>query len=70
LNGPVKKNATGSAEFVFDLELADEVEISPRRKRLDNVRSKPSEKNDAAGKNVLKTTTVKTQNRQTDTMGL
>jgi hypothetical protein len=27
-NGPGKKSATGSAEFVVDLEIADEVEVS------------------------------------------
>jgi hypothetical protein len=49
-NGPVHNNATGSAEFVFDLELADEVEIlvSPQKKRRGDVRRKASIENDAA----------------------
>jgi hypothetical protein len=41
-NGSGSKTATGSAEFVVDLQLADEVEVSPHRKRR-------SVKNDAAG---------------------
>jgi transposase-like protein len=32
-NGPGQKKVTGSAEFVVDLELADEVEASPHKKR-------------------------------------
>jgi hypothetical protein len=47
-NGPVKKKATGSAEFVVSLELANDVEISPSGKRRGVVRSIPSAKNDAA----------------------
>jgi hypothetical protein len=44
------KYAAGSAEFVFDLELADEMEvISPPKKRRDSVKSKRSAKSDAAG---------------------
>jgi hypothetical protein len=49
MNGPVKKNATGSAEFVVDLELADEAEVVlPNIKRRGALRSKRSGKNDAA----------------------
>jgi hypothetical protein len=48
--GPGNKNATGSAEFVVDLELAYEVEaVSPHKKRRGVMKSKPSGKNDAAG---------------------
>jgi hypothetical protein len=32
-NGPGKKTATGSTELVVDLELAEEVEVSPNKKR-------------------------------------
>jgi hypothetical protein len=47
-NGPVQKSATGWAEFVVDLELAEEVEIlvSPHKMR--------SATNEAAGKYVRK----------------
>jgi predicted chitinase len=51
-NGPVNQTATGSAEFVADLEFANEVEVSvsPHKKRRAVVRkSKPSLKNGAAG---------------------
>jgi hypothetical protein len=49
-NGPVvQNNATGWAEFVVDLELADEVGVvSPHKKRRGGVRSKPSGNNDAS----------------------
>jgi hypothetical protein len=43
--GPGNKTATGSADFVVDLELADEV----KRKRRGIVKSARSVKNDAAG---------------------
>jgi hypothetical protein len=49
-NGPENKNATGSAEFCVDLELADEVEESPHKKRRGVVSSISSSNNDAAGK--------------------
>jgi hypothetical protein len=49
-NGPRNKNATGSAEFVVELELADEVEVSPYRKRRSDVKSYRSVEDDAAGK--------------------
>jgi hypothetical protein len=49
-NGPEDKTATGSAEFVVDLELADEVEIPPYRKRRGDVKSDRSVEDDAAGK--------------------
>jgi hypothetical protein len=52
-NGPGNKTATGWAEFVFDLELADEVEVvSLHRKRRSIMKSERSAKNDAAGKNA------------------
>jgi hypothetical protein len=44
---PRYKTATGSAEFVIDLELADEVEVQPHRKRRGVMRS---EQNDAVRK--------------------
>jgi hypothetical protein len=51
-NGPGSKTATGWAEFVFDLELADEVEVgySVHRKRRSIMKSERSAKNDAARK--------------------
>jgi hypothetical protein len=51
-NGPGKKTATGSAEFVVDLELADEFEVSvlPHKKRRGLIEKERSVKNDAAGK--------------------
>jgi hypothetical protein len=51
-NFPGKKTATGSAEFVVDLEIADELEVSVsphNRKRRGDVKSERSGKNDAAG---------------------
>jgi hypothetical protein len=50
-SGPGNTTATGTGEFVVDLELADEVEVSvpPKKKRRCARRSKRSEKNDAAG---------------------
>jgi hypothetical protein len=49
-NGPGNKTTIGSAEFIVDLELADEVEVSvlPHKKRRGAVRSKRIGKNDAA----------------------
>jgi hypothetical protein len=51
-NGPVNKTATDSAEFVVDLELADELEVSvsPHEKRRGVTENEWSAKNDAAGK--------------------
>jgi hypothetical protein len=51
-NGPTDKNATDSAEFVVDLELVDEVEVSPAHttKRRGVLKSERCVKNDAAGK--------------------
>ncbi len=51
-NGPGNNTATGWAEFVFDLELADEVEVgvSLHMKRRIVTKSERSAKNDAAGK--------------------
>jgi hypothetical protein len=49
-NGPGNKTATGWAKFVFDLELADEVDVSLRTKRRSIMKSERSAKNDAAGK--------------------
>jgi hypothetical protein len=49
-SGTGGQTATGSVEAVVDLERADEVEVSPHRKRRGVVRSKRSVKNDAAGK--------------------
>jgi hypothetical protein len=49
-NGPRNKTVIGSTEFVADLELADGMEVSPHKKRRGVVRSKPSGKDDAAGK--------------------
>jgi hypothetical protein len=43
------KTATTSVEPVVDLELADEVEVSPPKRRRDGVGSKPCGNNDAAG---------------------
>jgi hypothetical protein len=51
-NGAGNKNTTGSAELCVDLELADEVEESPHKKRRGAVSSIPSSKNDAAEKCV------------------
>jgi hypothetical protein len=48
-NGSVNKTATISSEFIVNLEPADEVEVSPPKKRRSVVRSEPSVKNDAAG---------------------
>jgi hypothetical protein len=48
-NGPKNKTATGSIDFVVNLERADEVEVSTQKKRRGVVRSKPSAKNDTAG---------------------
>jgi hypothetical protein len=49
-NGLKNKTATVAAEFVVDLELADEVEaVSPHKKRRVVVRSKAGGKNDAGG---------------------
>jgi hypothetical protein len=48
-NGPGKKTSAGSTEFVVDLELADEVEVSTSKKRRGVVRSDPSVRNDASG---------------------
>jgi hypothetical protein len=80
-NDPVNKAATGSAEFVEDLELANEVQVMPHRKRRGvDVRSERSGKNAVAGSyaQILegvevtpKTLAVKTQTRQAETtMGL
>jgi hypothetical protein len=78
-NGPGKKKVTGSAEFVADLELADEVEKLPQTKRPGAVRSDPSVRNDAAGnfaqvlkgvEATAKKVPVKTQSKQAQTMGL
>jgi hypothetical protein len=51
-NGPGKKTATGWAKFVFDLELAEEVEVgvSLHRKRRSIMKSERIAKNYAAGK--------------------
>jgi hypothetical protein len=49
-NGSGNKTATGWAKFVFDLELADEVEVFPHRKRRSIMKSERNAKNDAAGK--------------------
>jgi hypothetical protein len=49
-NGPGNNTATGSAEFVVDLELADKVEVSPHRKRRGDVKCQRTAKNVAAGK--------------------
>jgi hypothetical protein len=50
-NGPRDNNAAGSAEFVVDLELVDNVEVSPRnRKRRGVVKSERNVKKDAARK--------------------
>jgi hypothetical protein len=52
-NGPRNnKTATGWAKFVFDLEIADEVEVgvSSHRKRRSVTKSERSANNDAAGK--------------------
>jgi hypothetical protein len=49
-NDPVNKTATGSAEFIDDLELANEVQVMPHRKRRGvDVRSERSGKNAVAG---------------------
>jgi hypothetical protein len=55
-NGPGNKTATGWAKFVFDLEVADEVEVlvSLRRKRRSIMKGERSAKNDAAG-NIAQT---------------
>jgi hypothetical protein len=45
-NGPGNKTATGSVKFVVDMELADEVEVSPHKKRRGVTKSV---QNDAAG---------------------
>jgi hypothetical protein len=52
-NGPVNKTAKGSAEFVVDLELANDAEISHHKKRRVVVRRISSAKNDAAGNCAL-----------------
>jgi hypothetical protein len=44
-----KKTATGSSEFDVDLELADDVEDPPNKKRRGVARGDPSVRNDAAG---------------------
>jgi hypothetical protein len=50
-NGPGNNNATGSAEFCVDLDLADEVEESPYKKRRGVVKSnKATGQNNATGK--------------------
>jgi hypothetical protein len=52
-NDPGNTPATGSPDFVVDLKLADEVEVSiseQKRMRCDNVNNKQGAKNDAAGK--------------------
>jgi hypothetical protein len=50
-NGSGNKTAPGSAQFIVDLELADEVEVSPHnRKRRGVMKSGRSANNDAAGK--------------------
>ena len=49
-NGHVKHNVKGSAGFVVDLELEDEVEFSPHKKRRGVRKSKESGMNGAAGK--------------------
>jgi hypothetical protein len=46
-NGPVHNNAAGSAEVVVDLELADEVEVPPNKKRRGVKKSERIAKNDA-----------------------
>jgi hypothetical protein len=53
-NGPGNNTATGWAKFVFDLELAEEVEVgvSLHRKRRSVMKSERIAKNDAAGKNA------------------
>jgi hypothetical protein len=49
-HNPGNKTATGSAKLLVDLELAEEVEVSPHKKRCGGARkSKPSVKNSAAG---------------------
>jgi hypothetical protein len=51
---PGDKILTGSAEFVVDLKLADEVEVSPHNKKQRGVvKIERSGNNDAAGKSVL-----------------
>jgi hypothetical protein len=47
-NGPETETATGSAKFVVDLEFADEVEVSPHRKRRGVLKSERNAKTDAA----------------------
>jgi hypothetical protein len=49
-NGPGNKTTIGSASFVFDLELAEEVDVSPYRKRRGVMTGKPSGKNAPVGK--------------------
>jgi hypothetical protein len=46
-NGPGNKTATDSGHFVVDLELADEDELSPHRKRRGVMKSERSVKNDS-----------------------
>jgi hypothetical protein len=49
-NGPGNKTTTGSAEFVVDLKLAaDEVEVSPHKKRCGVMKGQRSAKNITAG---------------------
>jgi hypothetical protein len=47
---PGNNTATGWAKFVFDLELADEVEVFPHKKRRSIMKSERSVKNDAPEK--------------------
>jgi hypothetical protein len=51
-SGPEKKTATDSAELIIDLELTDDVEVSPHRKRRAVEIRERSAKNDAAGKSL------------------
>jgi hypothetical protein len=49
-NDSGEKTATGSTEFVVDLELADEVELSPNKKRRGVTTGIPNGENDAVRK--------------------